>query len=111
MNCNKEQNRYHIFCLSSQNHPHLVHPSFPLCGKGFLKRATSPGFLPEIQVRLYAPPAVLGELRCGFLGGLYPRRDTEPDSPKPILTRDYLRSIYPGSPQPLANRKLGISWD
>lgn len=31
--------------------------------------------------------------------------------PETILTSDYLRRLHPGSPQPLANGKEGISWD
>lgn len=74
-----------------------------------VRKRSQPGlfFLPEIQVRLihHRPSCVR------FFAVLYPRSGAEPDSPKPILTRDYLRSIYPGSPQPLANRKKGISRD
>lgn len=76
--------------------------------------------LPElrtVQVRLYAQRSGPGEL-CS------------PVSPSPVWalnphtaalfvvvpiyfsqTHDYLRRIYPGSPQPLANRKKGISRD
>lgn len=112
MNCNKEQNHYHIFALVLEPSPSSSPVLSPVWER-FLKACNQSGlfYLRSRCVSTHSRPSSVLSGAVFLGGGLYPRRGTEPDSPKPILTRDYLRSIYPGSPQPLANRKKGISWD